>query len=227
MPDSEARYVSLSHTRTAAVAAIGPAAIGVDVESVHRRVDWPRIAAACFSADEQAWLDRHAPDQRKTAFLVLWTCKEAWLKAQGLGLSHLNKALFEPLERSAFELSHTTIGRHETDPTCDLNSSFPRRREPSAFTSATQKRHWTTEAVPGDPCWQVPGNGWHAETRLLDDGLVISVLWQAPAPPRWMLHQPDRAVGTLEPATACQRRWYGASREHALTQPSGGRSGWY
>src|SRR5699024_633535 len=144
VPDSRTHYVSLSHTRTAAVAAIGPQAIGVDVESAHRRVNWSRIADACFSADEQTWLDQHPPDQRKTAFLVLWTGKEAWLKAQGLGLAHLDKALFEPLKPYP---------------------SFPRRQEPSVFASTTQKRHWIPAcagmtgqagAAPGDPCWRVP-----------------------------------------------------------------------
>lgn len=160
-PDAGAHQVSLSHTRNAAAAAVGAQPIGVDVESVHRRVNWARIARAYFSASEQAWLMQQAQGERKTAFLALWTCKEAWLKAQGLGLSRLDTATFEPLENR---------------------------------------------------CWIVPGAGWRAETRLLDDGLMISVLWQGAGQPLWLHGRSTESDEYLLPGPVYRLRWHGESQ---------------
>lgn len=96
MPSSSVHHVSLSHTRTGAAVAIGTGPVGIDVESIHRRTHWQRIAAHCFGAHEQHWLAQQPGELAKTAFLKLWTCKEAWLKAQGLGLSQLEQAIFTP-----------------------------------------------------------------------------------------------------------------------------------
>lgn len=160
-PGASAHHVSLSHTRNAAAAAIGAHPVGVDVESVHRRVNWTRIARAYFSPVEQAWLEQQTEGERKTAFLMLWTCKEAWLKAQGLGLSRLDTARFEPLENHR---------------------------------------------------WIVPGAGWRAETRLLDDGLMISVLWQGAGQPLWLQSRSTDSGGDLLPGPDYRLRWRGESQ---------------
>jgi 4'-phosphopantetheinyl transferase len=78
---------SLSHTRglvACAVAARMP--IGIDVESVSRGAD-PQIADRFFSAWEAAMLHECPEDRRRVRFIELWTLKEAFLKALGLGLS--------------------------------------------------------------------------------------------------------------------------------------------
>jgi 4'-phosphopantetheinyl transferase len=78
---------NLSHTDGMLVLAVSKSmALGVDVESIERKVDLLALSARYFSACEHAELEElQAPEQRER-FLVLWTLKEAWLKARGLGL---------------------------------------------------------------------------------------------------------------------------------------------
>jgi phosphopantetheinyl transferase len=70
--------------------------VGVDVESPGRR--WtPELAAALYSDPELAWLNSHSAEQRDAAFLLLWTLREAVLKADGRGLSmDLRQIRFRP-----------------------------------------------------------------------------------------------------------------------------------
>lgn len=60
--------------------------LGLDLEQVRPDRDHALIAGE-FSVHEAAWLRRLEPERRKAAFFDLWTCKEAYLKGKGLGLS--------------------------------------------------------------------------------------------------------------------------------------------
>ncbi|WP_344233086.1 4'-phosphopantetheinyl transferase family protein [Kribbella hippodromi] len=76
--------VSLTYTEHwVVVAASRQGPIGVDLEEVRPR-EFHRLAGRWFTPQERAWL-RDQPDQL-TAFLHLWTAKEAVGKALGLGL---------------------------------------------------------------------------------------------------------------------------------------------
>lgn len=76
--------VSLSHSGGwIAVASSESARVGVDVETV-RDVS-PSLAQRCLSSSELAWMEQDA-DLRTLRFLRLWTAKEAYLKAIGVGL---------------------------------------------------------------------------------------------------------------------------------------------
>lgn len=77
-------------------------AVGIDVEA--RRADAPpEIVDTHFSPSERtALLDLPGPD-RPRRFVELWTLKEAYLKARGLGLAL-------PLERFSFDPSTTPPG---------------------------------------------------------------------------------------------------------------------
>jgi 4'-phosphopantetheinyl transferase len=75
---------------------------GIDVENLDRVVPLD-IAATCFAADEARWLDRLPVAARHAGFLRLWTLKEAFIKATGLGLSQPLDAFaigFDPLRVS-------------------------------------------------------------------------------------------------------------------------------
>lgn len=78
--------VSLSHTRTAiAAAASTERAVGVDVEPL-RPLAAGALARRWFPAGEAAWVCGWDAQRQATAFLWLWTQKEALAKAVGQGL---------------------------------------------------------------------------------------------------------------------------------------------
>lgn len=93
-------HFNLSHCEGAVVCAVSRSvALGVDIECVDRRVPF-ELAETHFAACECAWLETLAEAQRPIGFLRLWTLKEAYIKATGLGLAqHLDDFAFafEPL----------------------------------------------------------------------------------------------------------------------------------
>lgn len=85
---------SLSHTRGVAAVAIGEGAdIGVDVEAQRAETrsstarDDLALARRFFAPEEIACLEARTGEERRDAFLALWTLKEAVIKATGQGLS--------------------------------------------------------------------------------------------------------------------------------------------
>jgi 4'-phosphopantetheinyl transferase len=76
---------SLSYSGDRFVIAVGRSQLGVDIEA------WAPFAhedviAAAFSAAEQTQLAALGPHERRAAFFDLWTRKEAYLKATGVGI---------------------------------------------------------------------------------------------------------------------------------------------
>jgi 4'-phosphopantetheinyl transferase len=61
--------------------------VGVDVECVRADLDHAQLAVRFFSPRERAALAVLAPGVRARAFFDVWTRKEAYVKARGLGLS--------------------------------------------------------------------------------------------------------------------------------------------
>jgi 4'-phosphopantetheinyl transferase len=78
---------NLAHTRGLAVCAVAHSDIGIDVEALDCRVRPLEIASRFFSTPEVAWLQACDEDQRRVRFVELWTLKEAYLKAIGVGLT--------------------------------------------------------------------------------------------------------------------------------------------
>lgn len=69
--------IAVGHTRR----------VGVDVEQLRDDVDCERLAARFFSPAEQAALRRLPAELRRRGFFACWSRKEAFIKAQGTGLS--------------------------------------------------------------------------------------------------------------------------------------------
>jgi 4'-phosphopantetheinyl transferase len=79
---------NLSHSGDFALIAITQGhKIGVDVERVRTGISADIIGGRFFSRTEMSELRALPPEQRETAFFICWTRKEAYIKAQGLGLS--------------------------------------------------------------------------------------------------------------------------------------------
>ncbi len=60
--------------------------LGVDIETIDPRLDTAALADRFFSRDEQRELNALPPDDQTAAFYRLWTSKEAYMKALGLGM---------------------------------------------------------------------------------------------------------------------------------------------
>lgn len=87
-PKPLAFQCNVSHTQGLAVVAIsGRYPVGIDVETMDRTINPEELAGRFFSqreADQLAGMTEHT---RIRGFLTYWTCKEAFLKMQGMGLS--------------------------------------------------------------------------------------------------------------------------------------------
>jgi 4'-phosphopantetheinyl transferase len=99
-PDLEAPPLrfNLSHTRGLVVCAVTRARdVGVDVEHLEPSVLDLDVAAQVFAPAEASGLWALAPEERRERFFTLWTLKEAYIKARGLGLAI-------PLQKFAFNV---------------------------------------------------------------------------------------------------------------------------
>ncbi len=80
-------HFNLSHSNNIALLAIvANHEIGIDVEYLDRKNDWKGIIKRFYTADEQAGILELPEDQQQNAFFQMWTRKEAYMKALGLGL---------------------------------------------------------------------------------------------------------------------------------------------
>ena len=87
-PDPCSISYSLSHTTDLSVCAVSSGqAIGVDVESLQRASNHETIAKRFFTESESTFLESLEGGEQSTEFLRLWTLKEAFIKAVGLGLA--------------------------------------------------------------------------------------------------------------------------------------------
>jgi len=89
-PGHSGNHVEFNVSHSGAIALLAFArgrALGVDVEQLQENFDHGAIARRFFSEQEQHQLAELAPSERYHAFFRCWTRKEAYIKAQGSGLS--------------------------------------------------------------------------------------------------------------------------------------------
>ena len=111
---------SLAHTNGLVGCAVTASAdVGFDLERVRERAPL-ELADRYFSPSEVAQLYALPPTERDRRFFTLWTLKEAYLKARGVGLSlALDCFAIEPQANGTAEL--------------ELLSAHPREPRPWAF----------------------------------------------------------------------------------------------
>jgi len=91
---------NISHTGDYVLIAISPKPVGIDIEYLNHEFDFKSILDITFSKKEIDFIGDKNIDP--TNFYVMWTRKEALLKASGEGVSdnlHLIECLDEHLER--------------------------------------------------------------------------------------------------------------------------------
>ena len=96
---------NLSHSADRAIVAIATAReVGVDIEHIRENVECDQLAERFFSLKEREFMRGLVAEQKLLAFFRLWTCKEAFLKAHGSGVSRSLSSFDVRLGNSAGEL---------------------------------------------------------------------------------------------------------------------------
>jgi 4'-phosphopantetheinyl transferase len=101
-------HFNLSHTHALVAVAVSRQPVGIDVEDLSRQVPDLDIAKRYFSQREYQHIAATIPSEQARLFLYYWTLKEAFLKAEGWGLS-------QRLDAVEFDLSGA-IGLSVLDP---------------------------------------------------------------------------------------------------------------
>jgi 4'-phosphopantetheinyl transferase len=145
---------SVSHCDTHTVVAVAPISeIGVDVENRRANVDIRGIASRYFAPEEASQLDTLPQEEAEERFLRLWVCKEAFVKAIGLGLSY-------PLDR--FVVSETGAG--------DAAFGWAYTRIEAAYGPASE---WSIRM------WAPAPDCWIAVAARMPDAVVTHTWWDA------------------------------------------------
>lgn len=102
-PRSSGIYFSLTHTSTMVACAISQVdKIGIDVEDAKRSIDYEAVAQRIFSKQELEEFAAIESPSKGGFFFTIWTLKEAFTKAIGLGLSM-------PVQRVSFHVEQGRI----------------------------------------------------------------------------------------------------------------------
>ncbi|MBN3958703.1 4'-phosphopantetheinyl transferase HetI [Nostoc sp. NMS8] len=99
---------NLSHSQGLGLCAVNcTRPIGVDLEYIRPMSDLEALAKRFFLPREYEMLRSLSPDQQQEIFFRYWTCKEAYLKATGDGLSQLEQieVSLTPTEPAKLEIS--------------------------------------------------------------------------------------------------------------------------
>lgn len=81
-------HFNVAHTLGLVALAVGrEATLGIDVENIRARSAPLPIANRFFSSEEARALAALPPHEQPARFFALWTLKESWIKATGLGIA--------------------------------------------------------------------------------------------------------------------------------------------
>ncbi len=78
---------NVSHSADWALVSMSLSPVGIDLEVPERRINFRAIASQVLSDHERLWWQALPGPDRDLATLQLWVCKEALLKALGLGIA--------------------------------------------------------------------------------------------------------------------------------------------
>ena len=85
-------HVSVTHAGRILLVAVADREIGLDCESLARKVrDVSALASRFFTPTEKEELQNYTGEQRDTKFLEMWVLKEALVKLSGEGLAAITK----------------------------------------------------------------------------------------------------------------------------------------
>lgn len=119
-------HFNLSHSGNVVALIVGPVDVGVDVESLREVSSAGRLAHRFFSPSEQSIVNALGGPVRDHAFLRIWTQKEAYLKATGLGVGMpLREVETEPDPKAPPRIQSIAGDRVEADRWTLLEADVP------------------------------------------------------------------------------------------------------
>ena len=102
-------FFNLSHAHQKIIYVFSKKKVGIDIEFKKRDVNFLKIAERFFSLSESEYLKSLPSAQLLDMFYRLWTCKEAYVKALGEGISSFQHFSIDvktpPLEINHFRLT--------------------------------------------------------------------------------------------------------------------------
>jgi 4'-phosphopantetheinyl transferase len=133
---------------TGDIIAVGVAAceLGIDVESLRPVPKHSRLAARFCSAPEQEQLASLREEDRDAAFLTMWTCKEAYLKAVGSGIAM-------PLRKVEVEIDPPSLARINNDPHVAAGWTLMRVGLPRPVVCTVAIRGGGWKLITREFCW--------------------------------------------------------------------------
>ena len=144
-PDRPEICFNLSHCKTAVACALDDSPVGVDVQEVRSvRREGKRSSAPplyrILSQPERTWVEAgETPWEQDRRFTAVWTCKEAWGKATGVGVLYdLRSTEFRPKKRPWKQYGRTFRQLDEKDTfltLCAARSLRLRRIDPARLLS--------------------------------------------------------------------------------------------
>lgn len=88
VPAEPTLQFNLSHSGEIALCAVTLGRkLGIDIEQLRSIKDLASLSRRCLTHQEQSMLQQQLTSEQPLAFLQYWTCKEAYLKAIGKGLT--------------------------------------------------------------------------------------------------------------------------------------------
>ena len=91
---------NISHTKGLIACAVTLSVdVGIDVEYIHRKTSYLKVADYKFAPTEIAELNQQPRDNQRSRFFDYWTLKESYIKALGCGLTI-------PLDRFSFDIEN-------------------------------------------------------------------------------------------------------------------------
>lgn len=85
--DDDRLHFNIAHTKDIALCGVcKERPLGVDIEQHNPAISSEKLAQRFFTPHEYTYLMRFPQEKRLQVFYQFWTCKEAVLKAEGLGL---------------------------------------------------------------------------------------------------------------------------------------------
>ncbi len=147
---------NLSHTEGLAIVAVTRGSrLGVDVERADLHCDAMELARFAFSSTELTSLcSLSNATEQQAVFLKLWTCKEAFLKGLGDGLSR-SMADFS----ISFDQQHPRLTECSWDPSCVNRWHFSSLDAPNGYTASL--------AVEGSKSGSIKAFSWGTKRSAL------------------------------------------------------------